>query len=60
MPQVYLGDSVYCEFDGYGFWLFLNNGERNIDGELRKKSAIYLEPSVLEALINFNKQVRGI
>ena len=48
-PATYLGDAVYAIYDGYGYWLRLND-HRNIEGQ------IYLEPSVLYALTNFVKQ----
>lgn len=46
--QDYLGDGVYCEFDGYQIWLFTQKGAR-----------IALEPSVLEALVRYQKRISG-
>jgi hypothetical protein len=46
MPrQDYLGDGVYVEFDGFGWWLRANDplGDK----------AVYLEPHVFEALRRF-------
>ena len=48
IPATYLGDAVYCLFDGYSYWLRLND-HRNKEGE------ICLEPSVLENLIKFKE-----
>lgn len=44
MPEtrVYLGDSVYGEFDGFGIWLTTNNGYPD-----DPRNKIYLEPAVL-------------
>ncbi len=54
MPNpTYLGDSVYCLYDGYSYILFLNNGERSLTNEILQKSPIYCEPEVLQALITF-------
>lgn len=46
----YLGDGVYCKFDGFGYWLHANHHENPTD-------RIYLEPEVYYALVEFNKQV---
>ena len=43
MKKVYLGDSVYAEFDGYGVTLTTENG-------FGPSNTIYLEPPVLNAL----------
>jgi hypothetical protein len=45
LEKVYLGDSVYVSFDGWGFILTTENG-LPIDPSNR----IYLEPEVLRAL----------
>jgi len=50
VPASYLGDGVYAIFDGYGIWLHAND-------HLRPTDRIYLEPPVLQALVNFNKEV---
>ena len=47
-PASYLGDGVYAIYDGYGIWLHSNDHENPTD-------KIYLEPSVLESLINFKE-----
>jgi len=44
---IYLGDAVYGFFDGYGIELRLNHHEN--------QCAVYLEPEVLQALIEFWK-----
>jgi len=46
----YLGDSVYAEFTGYGIILTTENG-------MRPSNTIFLEPEVLEALIQFQKRI---
>lgn len=45
MNPIYLGDAVYAYFDGYGVELRLNDH--------RSQCAVYLEPDVLQNLINF-------
>jgi hypothetical protein len=42
----YLGDGVYAEFDGWGFWLKANDPENPSD-------KVYLEPAVLRRLNAF-------
>lgn len=44
----YIGDGVYIRFDGYGYILHINSHENPTD-------KVYLEPSVLKALIDFTK-----
>jgi hypothetical protein len=46
----YLGDGVYAIYDGFGIWLHANDHKNPTD-------KIYLEPSVLNALNNFNKRM---
>jgi hypothetical protein len=46
VPTTYLGDAVYCLYDGDGYWLRLSD-HRNAVGQ------IYLEPSVLNSLWTF-------
>lgn len=46
VPVTCLGDAVYAIWDGYGYWLRLND-HRNEEGQ------IYLEPPVLNSLWNF-------
>uniref|UniRef100_A0A6H1ZDI7 Uncharacterized protein n=1 Tax=viral metagenome TaxID=1070528 RepID=A0A6H1ZDI7_9ZZZZ len=48
-PASYLGDGVYVIHDGYGIWLHANDHKNPTD-------KIYLEPSVLEGLNNFNRE----
>ncbi len=48
----YLGDSVYVEFDGYGFEVTTNNG-------MGPSNTIYMEPQVIEALNRFVARVSG-
>lgn len=43
---VYLGDSVYVEFDGFQVRLYLNNG-------MGDHNSIYMEPDVLIAFQNY-------
>jgi hypothetical protein len=47
---IYLGDAVCGFFDGYGVELRLNHHE--------SKCAVYLEPEVIEALIQFWKAMQ--
>jgi hypothetical protein len=42
----YLGDGVYAVFDGYGIELRVNDFENPTD-------VVYLEPSVIDALVRF-------
>ena len=43
MSKIYLGDSVYLDFDGYMFVLTTENG-------MGASNTIYMEPSVFNAL----------
>lgn len=52
MNKEYLGDSVYVEQEGYGLTLTTENG-------FGPSNTIYLEPNVMEALINYYKKVTG-
>jgi hypothetical protein len=52
MFKQYLGDSVYAEFDGYGVWLTTENGYPD-----DPRNKIYLEPSVLASLQDYNAYV---
>jgi len=47
--STYLGDGVYASFDGYHIWL-------KTEGSWNKQE-IALEPSVIKALNEYNKQV---
>lgn len=49
--EVYLGDSVYAEFDGYRVILTTQNGLPT-----DPSNKIYIEPRVLEALNSFYKR----
>ena len=53
---IYLGDSVYAQYDGYGIILFTNNGKLNIDKTRVQKNPIYLEPDLITKLANFLQQ----
>lgn len=46
----YLGDGLYVEFDGYQLQLAASNGVHDQD-------TVYLEPSVLRALIEYAKRI---
>ena len=48
----YIGDGVYVAFDGYGYWLTAEDGIRATD-------AIYLEPTVLSALVQFVERIKA-
>lgn len=48
---VYLGDSVYATYDGYGFTLHTSESAET------DKAIIYLEPMTMEMLIEFYKRV---
>lgn len=51
VPASYLGDGVYAIFDGFGIWLHANDHADPTD-------KIYLEPPVLENLVEFSRRVR--
>jgi len=53
IPHSYLGDGVYASHDGVGIWLRANDHREHLCTD-----KIYLEPSVLTALNNFNKDVK--
>lgn len=52
--KMYLGDSVYATFDGYGIELTTENGEG------APSNIIYLEPDVVATLLSMcnNKELR--
>lgn len=50
MERTYLGDSVYCDFDGFNLRLFLNNGDED-------HNIIFLEPSVVNSLLDYLKVI---
>lgn len=49
-PKVYLGDSVYAEFDGHFVTLTTENG-------IEATNTIYLEPQVQIALVKFFESI---
>lgn len=49
--QVYLGDGLYAEFDGYQLILKANSYEYPTD-------TVYLEPQVYENLLKFVEQLK--
>jgi hypothetical protein len=51
----YLGDGVYARFDGYQVWISI---KPSTDPRQAFNNAIALEPTVLEALIEFNRKQR--
>lgn len=52
MNKMYLGDSVYAEFDGYHIVLTTENG-------FGPSNTIALEPQVLKALDLFREQLNS-
>ena len=50
IEDVYLGDGVYASFDGHHIWLDLRGQDTT--------TKIALEPSVMEALIDYNEEIR--
>ena len=51
--QRYLGDGLYCGFDGFQIWLYASNG-------LRVSDEVALEPNVLEALFNYVERLHKV
>ena len=51
--KVYLGDSVYAEFDGYGIILTTNNGYPD-----DPRNKIMLDPDTIEALLYFIENIK--
>jgi hypothetical protein len=49
--KTYIGDSVYCDFDGYALILTIEN-----DGE--SSNTIYLEPSVWDDLVAYVERLK--
>lgn len=49
-PEEYLGDGICAGFDGYSYKLTTEDGEGT-------NNTIYLEPSVLNSLMDFIKKV---
>ena len=52
MRPIYLGDSVYAEFDGYHIILTTNNGYHD-----DPRNRIALDPSVYRALMDYHHQL---
>ena len=50
--KAYLGDGVYCQFDGYALVLTTEDG-------IRATNTIVLEPDVYSALVRYVKQLGG-
>lgn len=48
--KIYIGDGVYCEFQGYDFRLTTEDG-------ISAQNEIFLEPSHIEALYKFYKDI---
>lgn len=48
-PKDYIGDGVYCLYDGFSIWLRANDFENPTD-------EICLEPEVLKALNRFSER----
>lgn len=48
---VYLGDGLFANFDGYQVELYASNG-------IAKTNVVYLDPGVLDAFLNFVKQLK--
>lgn len=48
----YLGDGVYAQWDGYGFWLRANDHRDHLCTD-----KIYIEPGVLDTLVQFYKHL---
>lgn len=46
----YLGDGLYCEFDGYQVWVWASNG-------IERSPKLAFEPEVLHQLNEYAKRV---
>lgn len=53
--KIYLGDSVYCQFDGFGYTLTTENG--HIEDP---SNSIYLEPMGIHNLTAFHKEMQMV
>ena len=52
LPEpVYLGDGLFARFDGYQVELYASNG-------IAKTNVVYLDPGVLNAFLDFVKQLK--
>ncbi len=52
--NIYIGDGVYANFDGFGIWLRTGNHQENLCD-----NQIYLEPDIVESLYAFFKRETG-
>lgn len=52
--KTYLGDSVYCQFDGYAFVLTTENGLRS-----DPSNTIVMEPEIIRALNHFVEHIKN-
>lgn len=52
--RTYLGDGVYAGNDGYQVWVWASDGSNVTSGP------VALEGEVMEALVNYNRRIRGI
>ena len=50
--KAYLGDSVYCDFDGYNIILVTDNG-------FGPSNTIILGPEVMSALIKYSTKIKA-
>ena len=50
--DVYLGDGLFAAFDGWQVELYAWNG-------VNKTNCVFLEPAVLEALLNYVKRLKA-
>ena len=50
--KVYIGDGLYAQYDGYGYWVTSENGI-----EVLSRNRVYFEPRVLMV---FNEYVKEI
>lgn len=52
--KVYLGDSVYAEYDGYGIVITTENGYHD-----DPRNKIYFEPEIIEAFFSFVENLKA-
>lgn len=52
MPKIYLGDSVYADFDGFAIVLTTENG-------YGPSNTIVMEPEVYNALVQYAEHLRA-
>jgi len=53
MKKVYLGDGLYAENDGFGFWLTAENGISVLE-------KVYLEPQVLDSFLKYVEKISNV